>query len=76
MIELAAIRRATGLTQVELAARLGVGQAAVSKIERQSDMLLSTLSGYLTALGVEAQIVVEIGDQTMTSNLTTPRKRR
>jgi NAD(P)-dependent dehydrogenase (short-subunit alcohol dehydrogenase family) len=38
-IDLAAIRKATGLTQVELAAKLGVGQAAVSKIERQSEML-------------------------------------
>jgi predicted transcriptional regulator len=76
VVDLAAIRKATGVTQVELAASLGVGQAAVSKIERQSDMLLSTLSGYLTALGVDAQIVVKIGDQTMTSNLTTPRKRR
>ena len=50
MIELAAIRHTTGLTQTELAAKLGVGQAAVSKIERQSDMMLGTLSAYLTAL--------------------------
>lgn len=70
MIDLAAIRKATGLTQVELAAKLGVGQAAVSKIERQSDMLLSTLSGYLTALGVNAQIVVEINGQILTYELT------
>ncbi|MDT5366215.1 MAG: hypothetical protein QOC62_646, partial [Mycobacterium sp.] len=48
MIDLAAMRRATGLTQTELAANLGVGQAAVSKIERQSEWLLSTLSAYLT----------------------------
>jgi transcriptional regulator with XRE-family HTH domain len=70
MIDLAEIRHATGVTQVDLAARLGVGQAAVSKIERQSDMLLSTLRGYLTALGVDAQIVVEVAGQTMTYDLT------
>jgi transcriptional regulator with XRE-family HTH domain len=76
MIDLPAIRYASGLTQVQLAAKLGVGQAAVSKIERQSDMLLSTLSGYLAALGVDAQIVVEVGEQTMTYNLTAQRRAR
>lgn len=70
VIDLAAIRKATGLTQIELAAKLGVGQAAVSKIERQSDMLLSTLSAYLTALGVDAQIVVEVGGHATTYDLT------
>jgi hypothetical protein len=48
----------------------------VSKIERQSDMLLSTLASYLTALGVDAQIVVELGDETLTYDLTTRRKTR
>jgi transcriptional regulator with XRE-family HTH domain len=70
MIDLAAIRRATGLTQTELAANLGVGQAAVSKIERQSDMLLSTLASYLKALGVDASLIVEVGQQTLTYDLT------
>jgi transcriptional regulator with XRE-family HTH domain len=70
VIDLAAIRRATGLTQMELAAILGVGQAQISKVERQGDMLISTLASYLTALGVDAQIVVEVGKQTVTYNLT------
>lgn len=70
MIDLAGLRRTTGLTQVELAASLGVGQAQISKIERQSDMLLSTLSAYLTALGVTARVVVEIDGQTLTYSLT------
>ncbi|OBY29466.1 helix-turn-helix domain-containing protein [Mycolicibacter kumamotonensis] len=70
MIDLAGLRRTTGLTQVELAANLGVGQAQVSKIERQSDMLLSTLSAYLTALGVHARVVVEVDGQTLTYSLT------
>jgi transcriptional regulator with XRE-family HTH domain len=76
VIDLVAIRHATGLTQTQLAAKLGVGQPAVSKIERQSDMLLGTLAAYLTALGVEAQIVVEVGDQTMTYDLTARRRAR
>ena len=76
MIDLAAIRHATGLTQTQLAAKLVVGQAAVSKIERQSDMLVGTLAAYLTALGVDAQIVVEVGEQTMTYDLTARRRAR
>lgn len=69
-MDLAGLRRTAGLTQVELASNLGVGQAQVSKIERQSDMLLSTLSAYLTALGVEARVVVEVDGQTLTYSLT------
>jgi transcriptional regulator with XRE-family HTH domain len=69
MIDLAAIRNATGLTQIELAARLGVGQAAVSKIERQTDMLLGTLSAYLTALGADARLIVTVGGQTFSGVL-------
>jgi transcriptional regulator with XRE-family HTH domain len=76
MIDLAAIRRAAGLTQIQLAATLGVGQAQVSKLERQSDMLISTLSSYLTALGVDAQILVEVGEQTVAYNLTAARGKR
>jgi transcriptional regulator with XRE-family HTH domain len=76
MLDLAAIRRATGLTQTELAANLGVGQAAVSKIERQSDMLMSTLASYLQALGVDAKIVVDVGEETVTYNLTGRRGER
>jgi transcriptional regulator with XRE-family HTH domain len=76
MIDLAAIRRATGLTQTELAANLGVGQAQISKFERQGDMLISTLASYLTALGVDAQILVEVGEQTTTYDLTAGRAKR
>lgn len=76
MIDLAAIRRATGLTQTELAANLGVGQAQISKVERQDDMLLSTLASYLRALGVHALLVVEVGQQTVTYDLTAGRRKR
>lgn len=76
VIDLAAIRRATGLTQTEIAAALGVGQAQISKIERQSDMLISTLASYLAALGVEAKLLVEVGEQTVTYDLTARRGNR
>jgi transcriptional regulator with XRE-family HTH domain len=70
------MRRATGLTQTELAAELGVGQAQISKIERQGDMLISTLASYLTALGVDAKIVVEVGERTVTYDLNARRGTR
>lgn len=70
MIDLAAMRRATGLTQTQLAANLGVGQAQISKVERQDDMLISTLMSYLKALGATASLVIEFGQQTMTYDLT------
>jgi transcriptional regulator with XRE-family HTH domain len=70
VIDLSSIRSSAGMTQVQLAAVLNTSQGQISRIERQSDMLLSTLSAYLTALGVGAQIVVEVGEQTMTYDLT------
>jgi transcriptional regulator with XRE-family HTH domain len=70
------MRRATGLTQIELAAKLGVGQAQISKVERQGDMLISTLASYLRALGVDAKIVVEVGERTVTYDLTAKRGTR
>ena len=59
-INLALIRQAADLTQVELAQRLGVGQAAVSKVEHQHDLLLSTLASYMLAAGAQARIVVTV----------------
>jgi len=53
-MNLAMIRKAAQLTQVEVAKRLGVGQAAVSRMENRGDMLLSTLYDYLTATGADA----------------------
>jgi transcriptional regulator with XRE-family HTH domain len=73
MLDLSSIRQAAGVTQVQLAGALNTSQGQVSRFERQSDMLLSTLSAYLTALGVDAQIVVEVGGQTMTFDLSAGR---
>jgi DNA-binding transcriptional regulator YiaG len=57
---LAALRKAAELTQVELAAKLGVTQAAVSRLERRDDVLLSTLVAYLHAIGSHATLVVHL----------------
>lgn len=58
---LAEIRKAAGLTQEDLAKRLGKRQAAISRVESRGDVLLSTLGDYLAATGAtEARVVVHI----------------
>ena len=59
---LAALRQAAELTQVELARRMGVTQAAVSRIEQPHDLLLSTLNAYLEAVGGNATVIVRFAD--------------
>jgi predicted transcriptional regulator len=73
VIDLAELRRTVGITQVRLADALATSQGQISRIESQRDMLLSTLTAYLAALGVDAKIVVEVGEQTVTYNLTAGR---
>ena len=70
MLDLSTVRQAAEVTQMELAAAMNTTQGQISRIERQSDMLLSTLSSYLAALGVNARLVVDIDDETITYNLT------
>jgi DNA-binding XRE family transcriptional regulator len=57
-MNLAMVRKAGQLTQVEVAKRLGVNQSVVSRMENNDDMLLSTLVGYLTATGAHAVAIV------------------
>lgn len=60
---LAAVRKAANLTQVELAQRMGIGQAALSGMENRGDLLLSTLASYLEAAGAQdVLITARIGD--------------
>jgi transcriptional regulator with XRE-family HTH domain len=60
-MNLAMIRKAAQMTQVEVARKLGVGQGAISRLENRTDMLLSTLYDYLTATGADgASIVVTV----------------
>ena len=54
---LAALRQAADLTQVELARRLGVTEAAISRVEQPHDLLLSTLNSYLGAIGGRASVI-------------------
>jgi DNA-binding XRE family transcriptional regulator len=73
-MNLAMIRKAAQMTQVEVARKLGVGQAAVSRLESREDMLLSTLYDYLTATGADtASIVVTVHGQRIELDLGTIR---
>ncbi|MDG4584583.1 MAG: XRE family transcriptional regulator [Candidatus Competibacter sp.] len=51
------LRKALDLTQQQMAALLGVNQAAVSKVESQTDMYVSTLRRFVEAMGGELRIV-------------------
>lgn len=65
--ELPELRRAQGLTQVQLAERIGVSQARISSIER-GDLdrtLLGTLEAYINALGGTLRIVADIGERSL-----------
>ncbi len=60
---------------MQLAEWLGVRQGQVSRTEHQSDLLLSTLTSYLSALGVEAELTVVVpGAETIHYSLTSPRE--
>ena len=56
------LRQARALSQVKLAETLHVNQAAVSKIERRTDMYISTLRAYIRAMGGELEIVAKFPD--------------
>lgn len=58
------LRRARDLTQEKMAELLGVGQDSVSRLESRSDLLLSTLRGYVEAMGGSLKLVVEFPDST------------
>jgi DNA-binding XRE family transcriptional regulator len=51
------LRRALDLTQRQVAASLGINQVAVSKMEGQTDMYVSTLRRFVEAMGGELRIV-------------------
>ncbi len=53
------LRKAKAMTQVQLAETLGIQQATVAKYERQSDLLLSTLTSYVRAMGGNLKLMVE-----------------
>jgi len=51
-----ALRDARQLTQVQMAQLLKISQGAVSKVERRTDMFVSTLRNYVRAIGGDLEI--------------------
>src|SRR5574341_2680121 len=54
------LRQAEHLTQERMAELLGVAQENVSRLERRADLLLSTLSSYVAAMGGRLRLVAEL----------------
>lgn len=59
------VRKARQMTQTKLADTLGVNQGEVSKIEHRTDIYLSTLAGYVEALGGKLEIRAVFPDREM-----------
>ena len=57
------LRKAHKLTQKSMAKKLRIGQDSVSRLEQRSDLLISTLRGYVEALGGRLLIVAEFPNQ-------------
>jgi len=60
------LRKARAVSQEELAKKLAVGQPAVAKIERRSDMYVSNLRRYVEALGGTLEIAARFSDGAVT----------
>ena len=57
------LRKAHALTQERMAEALHISQDGVSRIEKRSDFLLSTLRSYIEAMGGKLRLVVEFPDR-------------
>jgi DNA-binding XRE family transcriptional regulator len=57
------LRRARKLTQVRMAKELGISQDGISKLEKRSDLLLSTLRKSVQAMGGSLSLVAVFPDR-------------
>ena len=57
------LRQAYKLTQVRVAKSLGIGQDSVARLERRSDILLSTLRHYIESMGGSLSLVAQFPDR-------------
>jgi transcriptional regulator with XRE-family HTH domain len=53
-----AVRKALGRTQQEVAARMGIGQNAVSQLESRDDVRLSTLHKFVEGMGLHLELAL------------------
>jgi hypothetical protein len=71
---LSGLRRRRGLTQQELGELMGITQSDVSKLERRSDLRLSTLESYVHATGGRLALTAHYPDEVLDIEL--PRSAR
>jgi DNA-directed RNA polymerase specialized sigma subunit len=57
------LRHARKLTQVRIAKTLGVSQDCVSRLEKRSDLLISTLRKTIEAMGGNLSLVAQFPDR-------------
>jgi transcriptional regulator with XRE-family HTH domain len=57
------VRRLRKLTQTRLSKKLKIGQEGVSRIEKRSDLYISTLRSYVEGVGGKLKLVVELPDR-------------
>jgi DNA-binding Xre family transcriptional regulator len=62
-IHLYDLRRAEAVSQIEIADRLNITQAAISKFENAEDVRISTLREYLEALGARLELIAVFDDE-------------
>ena len=53
------LRRARKITQVRVAKALGIRQEGISRLEKRSDLLLSTLRNAVKAMGGDLRLIAE-----------------
>jgi DNA-binding Xre family transcriptional regulator len=61
-LALGELRESRKVTQVDLAAELGIAQGNVSRMENRSEIYLSTLRSYIEALGGHLEITAVFDD--------------
>lgn len=57
------LRQAAQQTQAQMAATLGVRQDTISRLEKRSDMLLSTMRQYVESMGGKLELVAKFPDR-------------
>ncbi len=57
------LRKALNQTQKALSKKLGIEQDGISRLENRSDMLISTLTKYVNAMGGTLNITAEFPDR-------------
>lgn len=57
------LRKAAGITQARVSKKMDMPQSNISRLEKNSDMLLSTLQSYISAIGGKLNLTVELPDK-------------